>query len=136
MFRMSKQADYAIVLLSHFALREGGGSLSAKDLAERAGLPLPTVAKILKQLTRGGLLVSQRGAGGGYSLAQRTSEVSVARILDVMEEKVGLVECSPGVMGACSHQKCCPTKDPLTRLNDVVVTALEGVSLHELVASA
>jgi Rrf2 family protein len=92
------------------------------------------VAKILKQLARGGLLLSQRGAGGGYSLAKRSREVSVAEILQVMHESVGLVDCSPGVQRTCSHETGCPMKDPLWRLNAVVVRALESLTLRELVA--
>jgi DNA-binding IscR family transcriptional regulator len=65
MIRLSKLADYGIVLLSYMA---GDTSTvhTARDLAEASSLRLPTVSKILKALARSELLVSHRGANGGY----------------------------------------------------------------------
>ncbi len=51
---------------------------SAQSLADRTLVELPTVSKVLKQLARGGLVVSQRGAQGGYRLARPAREISVA----------------------------------------------------------
>ncbi|HNE02777.1 MAG TPA: Rrf2 family transcriptional regulator, partial [Plasticicumulans sp.] len=77
MIRISKETDYGIVLLSCLA-QAADASLSASALAERGRLPLPTVSKVLKLLARGGLLVSQRGARGGYALARPPREITVA----------------------------------------------------------
>ena len=69
MFRMTKLTDYGIVLLTHFAAHDDQVAHTARELALETRLPLPTVGKLLKQLSRGGLLASQRGTKGGYSLA-------------------------------------------------------------------
>ncbi|MFP8876375.1 MAG: Rrf2 family transcriptional regulator, partial [Myxococcota bacterium] len=61
MFRLSRITDYGIVLMAHIA-EQGDGSLhSARDVADQTELPLPVVSKILKSLTREGLLRSHRG---------------------------------------------------------------------------
>ena len=70
MLRITKEADYGIVLLSHFAAGGDGSVHTARDLAEQAHLPLPMVGKILKSLARNGLLLSLRGVHGGYRLAR------------------------------------------------------------------
>lgn len=141
MLRMSKHADYGIVLLSHFAHGgEGNGeappALSARDLAEGSGLPQPTVAKILKQLTRAGILSSQRGANGGYHLTRSAAELTVADILEALEGPIGLVECSAQGPVRCSHERDCPVRRPLQRLNHAVRQTLQNLTLGELVASA
>jgi DNA-binding IscR family transcriptional regulator len=64
MIRMTKQADYGIVLMTYFALDGEQLVHNARDLAEKARLPQPTVTKILKVLAREGLLISQRGVKG------------------------------------------------------------------------
>ena len=65
MFRISRLTDYGIVVMAHLAGCEDGDSHNARELAEETRLPAPFVSKILKSLTRAGLLVSQRGSKGG-----------------------------------------------------------------------
>ena len=69
MIKLSRLTDYAIVLLTQMTL-EGKGIHAASVLAEKTFLPLPTVSKVLKQLTKAGVITAQRGAAGGYTLAQ------------------------------------------------------------------
>ena len=73
MIRMSKETDYGIMLLTVFANLRTPLQMSARELAERTRVPLPMVSKILKTLAREGVLVSQRGARGGYLLARPLS---------------------------------------------------------------
>ena len=136
MLRMSKQADYGIVLLSHFVPKGVGRVLTARDLSDESGLPLPTVAKILKRLARGGILESQRGVNGGYRLARSDREVTVACIVEVLEGPIGVVDCIPGVARTCRHEPRCPVTSPLQRLNARVRKTLEGLTLRELVVSS
>jgi len=70
MIRMSKETDYGIVVLAYFASAQEGLKQNAREVAMESQLPLPMVRKILKILAREGLLVSQRGAKGGYSLTR------------------------------------------------------------------
>ena len=78
MLRMTKQADYGIVLLTQMSINRDRLH-NAPELAQEAHLPQPTVSKILKQLARHGLLESHRGVKGGYSLARRPAEISAAK---------------------------------------------------------
>ena len=77
MLRMTKQADYGIVLMTYCASRPGQ-RFAAPELAAETRLPAPTVSKILKLLAREGLLESHRGVKGGYSLARRPEQITVA----------------------------------------------------------
>ena len=69
MIRITREADYGILLMTGLAQAEGQPR-SAAALAQQRRLPLPMVSKILKALARAGLLTSQRGVQGGYSLAR------------------------------------------------------------------
>ena len=133
MLRMSKQADYGLVLLSHFAQKGAGMFLSARDLADESGLPLPTVRKILKELARGRILESSRGRNGGYCLTRSAQEVTVASIVEALDGPIGVVDCS--VMRTCHHEPRCPVKGPAQRLNALVRATFENLSLGELVVS-
>src|SRR3569833_3336912 len=80
MLRVGKLTDYGTVVMTHLA-RDPQGLHSANEIAAELGLALPTVSKILKALVQDGLLVSHRGAKGGYSLALAPERISVARII-------------------------------------------------------
>ena len=61
MLRLTRQPDYGIVLMTHFAASDEKTVQNARDLARSTNLPLPTVSKILKALARAGLLVGRDG---------------------------------------------------------------------------
>lgn len=131
MLRISKITDYGIVLLAHLAGERGGTTHNARELAQRASLPLPAVSKILKTLTHERLLVSHRGAKGGYGLARDASEISVAEIIAALEGPIALTECTLGP-GHCDQEISCMTRLPWQRINRAIHDALARVSLAEL----
>ena len=131
MMRMTKQADYGIVLMTHFAVDPTRQVQNARDLARKAHLPQPTVTKVLKGLTRNGLLNSQRGVKGGYQLAREPEEISVAEIIAALEGPIAITQCSE--QGAhCNQETFCPVRDNWRLLDRIVRTSLEGVSLAEM----
>lgn len=99
MFRVSRETDYGIVLLTQLARRRSPAPFTARDLAENAGLSLPMVSKILKRLARAGILTSFRGVRGGYDLARSADDISVADIVDALEGPIGLMPCIEAVPG-------------------------------------
>ena len=92
MIRITKQTDYGIVLLTYLA-GHTERLFNAPELAAETHLPLPMVSKILKVLTREGMLASHRGVKGGYSLARLPEEISMAEIIAALEGPIALTEC-------------------------------------------
>jgi FeS assembly SUF system regulator len=131
MIRISKLADYGIVLLTQFAREPETSVYNAKDLSAVVKLPLPTVSKLLKALSRAELLVSHRGANGGYRLARAPEQISVAQIIAAIEGPVALTECSSD--DACSREPICPVRSNWMRINQVVYDALAALMLSEMV---
>lgn len=130
MLRMSKLTDYGTVLLTYMA-REPERLFSAQELAERTRLAPPTVAKLLKALGRAGLLDSQRGAHGGYTLARPPAEISAVDIIDAIEGPVALTECATG-HSTCSIEAACAVGHNWQRINAGIRNALQAVTLAEL----
>ncbi len=131
MFRISRLTDYGIVIMAHLAECEDDDSHNARELAEDTQLPAPVVSKILKSLTRAGLLISQRGSKGGYSLARTPGEISVVEMITALEGPVGITECTihPGV---CAQESSCQVRDPWQRINGAVHATLKGITLADL----
>jgi FeS assembly SUF system regulator len=130
MLRISKMTDYAILIMVE-ASRAGGEVLSAQILAERARVELPTASKVLKLLTRAGLVRSQRGAGGGYRAAGDPQRMSVASVISAIEGPIAMTECSvePGL---CSQETHCSLRGNWQRISIAVAEALENVTLAEM----
>ena len=82
MLRMGKLTDYATVVLASLA-QDPTRHRAAAELAERTRLSRPTVSKVLKGLQRSGLVISSRGALGGYRLARGPEQITAAQILYV-----------------------------------------------------
>jgi FeS assembly SUF system regulator len=130
MIRMSKLTDYAIVLLAHLA--RSRETLTAHELAERSRVPLPTVSKLAKELSKAGLVVSHRGRNGGYGLARPAELISVADIVEALEGPIALTECARPHQGLCGIEDTCLARaswDPVSR---AVETALRNLPLSSI----
>lgn len=134
MIRLTKEADYGIMLLAQMAERPLGRIHTARQAAEWSGLPLPMVSKILRTLARGDLLASHRGVTGGYSLHRAIAEISVADVVRAMEGPISMVQCG-STPGVCDHEAVCPTRLNWARINEVVENALARVTLAEMTGS-
>ena len=134
MLRVTKLTDYATIVLT--ALAESPAQVhSAAGLAERAGLELPTVAKVLKPLAQAGLVEGFRGAGGGYRLVRDAADISLVEIVEAMEGPLGMTECSLHA-GNCGIEQSCGVRANWRRINDVVADALRGVTLAQMAEEA
>jgi FeS assembly SUF system regulator len=136
MLRITKLTDYGVALLAYFAAEREGEPHNARDVAAAMGLPLPTVSKILKTLSRGGLLVSLRGAKGGYGLSRSPEEISVAEVIGALEGPIGITECTASAPGTCAQEPLCGVRANWQIINEAVHGALEKITLAEMLRPA
>ncbi len=130
MLRMGKLTDYATVVLASLA-HQPSQHRAAAELAESTHLKLPTVSKVLKGLQRAGLVISSRGAQGGYRLARRPEDITATQILDVFEGPIAITECS-GAASRCGIERQCRVGGGWQRVNIAIRHALDDVTLHQL----
>ncbi len=130
MIRLSRLADYGVVLMTHVAA--GPDRLqTAAAAAAATRIPEPTASKILKLLARAGLLESQRGINGGYTLARAPGQITVAEIITAVDGPIALTECQEKG-GECSFEPFCPTRGNWHKINDAVHRALDEISLADM----
>ncbi|MDZ7643857.1 MAG: SUF system Fe-S cluster assembly regulator [Woeseiaceae bacterium] len=130
MLRISKLTDYGTVVLGHLAQSEAG-PVSASEVAQATGIGLPTVSKLLKALNKAGLVVSTRGAQGGYRLARSATRISAADVIDALEGPVSITECSASD-SHCDLEDVCNVGGAWQRINVAIRRALDNVSLADL----
>ncbi|QDH69376.1 SUF system Fe-S cluster assembly regulator [Marilutibacter alkalisoli] len=130
MLRVTKLTDYATVVMTVLATRPDD-VLSTSELAERAGLEPPTVAKVLKPLAQAGLVEGFRGVNGGYRLARPANEIGLIEIVEAMEGPLGMTECSVHG-GNCTIEDQCGVRANWRHINDVIVAALRDMTLAQM----
>lgn len=131
MIRLNRLTDYGVVLLVQMS-RQPDDVLTAPQIAQSACLPLPTVAKVLKQLAASGLVRSQRGAAGGYVLARRSDAITVAEIITALEGPIAITACVDGAPMPCEVETSCPIRGHWNKVNGAIRGALEQVTLADL----
>lgn len=132
MIKLSKLADYGIVIMTHLA-RPGSAQASAHEIADATHIPQPMASKVLKALAKDGLLRSQRGVKGGYELAHPASHITVARIIETLDGPIAVTDCVDGGSHDCVIGGMCPVRTNWERINTAIRDALEEVTLAEMV---
>jgi FeS assembly SUF system regulator len=133
--RLSHLADYAVVLMTAAARRPADARLSATELAQETGVPLPTAQKLMGQLATQGLLTSARGASGGFALAKPATHISLADIVEAVEGPIAMTVCSEGRTD-CALDAHCRVKPHMGVVGEAVRGALGAVSLETLCSPA
>ena len=130
--RLSSMADYAVVMMSAAARHCGGARVSAADLAEETGIPVPTAQKLASLLARAGLIRSMRGTGGGIQLARPAAAITLADIVEAVEGPIAMTACVEHGRHDCGLEEACRVRPHWGAVNDAVRGALTGVSLASL----
>ncbi|HJP05644.1 MAG: SUF system Fe-S cluster assembly regulator [Gammaproteobacteria bacterium] len=131
MLRISKITDYGTLVLVHLARCDDGRLCPASDVSAGTHIALPTVQKVLKILTRGGLVESARGAGGGYRLVRAPEQISAAEILDTLEGPVALTECSH-TDSHCKLEPNCQVGGAWQKISQAIRAAMNDITLADL----
>jgi Rrf2 family protein len=139
MLSLSRKTDYALIALSLLAKQETG-VVSAREIAAGTGLPLPILTNILKSLAHAEIVVSERGACGGYGLGRSPETVTLYDLITAIEGRFQLVRCA--VLGKdsddapCELEPSCPTRLPAHKVHARLRRFLESITLAELVDSS
>ena len=113
------------------AMRDGQGPVTLAGISDRQKISLSYLEQLFGKLRRSGLVESVRGPGGGYSLARKSNDVSVANIIVAVDEPIDATRC--GGKEDCLDDHRCMTHDLWAQLNERVFDFLGSVTLHDLV---
>jgi FeS assembly SUF system regulator len=132
MLRISKLTDYSTVILGEMA-RSNALTFTTAELAVSTGIAQPTVSKVLKLLGKSSLVLSIRGTNGGYQLASKPEQISVAQIISAMEGPIGITECCT-TSETCYLVSLCHISGIWGVINRAIETTLQTISLADLVS--
>jgi Rrf2 family protein len=130
---LSRKTDYALLILSYLHTHREGGC--ARTIAEHFGLSRAFLANILKELCQKGFVTSHRGVKGGYVLLRPSEDITLAELLESIDESFRLAYCnghSDEMESECSVEHTCPIKRPIGELHRRIVDVLRGVNLSDI----
>ncbi len=130
MLRLSKKTEYALIALREIALNSGKHVTTAREISEFHQIPRDLLAKILQVLARQGFIQSLQGAHGGYVLSKPIDDITLLRLLEVLEGPAGLVDCLVPGKETCVREDVCTIRHELSQVNRRVLEVLQGVTLR------
>lgn len=131
--RLTTKGRFAVTAMIDLAMRHGEGPVTLAGISDRQRISLSYLEQLFGKLRRHGLVDSVRGPGGGYCLARELDGISVADIIQAVDEPIDATKC--GGMGNCHDDLPCMTHDLWTNLNVKIFDYLQSVNLAQLVAS-
>jgi Rrf2 family protein len=131
MLRLTKKADYGLMAMKHFAEHAAQGACSAKDVAESYGIPQEALAKILQRLAKAGLLHSQHGINGGYTLARDAASITAFEVIRAIDGPLFITSCVT-VRGECDQTDRCSIREPLRRVSHSIEEVLRRLTIAEM----
>jgi Rrf2 family protein len=129
--RLSTKGRYGVRALVDIALNGNGGPVLLKDIAKRQDISAQYLEHLVAPLIRAGILRSIRGAKGGIALAKPPEEISLSRVIEVLEGSVAPVECvdNPAL---CARSDRCVTRDVWSDIKAAIMGVLESQTLKDL----
>jgi Rrf2 family protein len=131
LLKLTKKADYALMAMKHLAEHPGQNSRSAKDVADAFGIPPEALAKIMQRLAKAGLLHSQHGINGGYTLARAAHTISAFEVIQAIDGPLFITSCVT-VRGECDQSDRCNIREPLRKVNESIEAVLKRIKISHM----
>lgn len=131
--KLSTRGRYGIHAMYDLAVRYDEGPQSIKSIAARQDIPEAYLEQLIAVLRRSALVVSVRGAQGGYRLARSPREITVGDVLRALEGGLTLVDCLDEEE-SCGKSCACPSRIVWMKLRDGLNQIVDGITLADMVA--
>lgn len=132
---LSQKTRYAIRAMQHLADKHGQGPIPLTDIAETQNIPAKFLTVILSELSRFGIVASQRGKDGGYWLGVPAVDITYGDLIRVMRGSLALVPCASRFAHEtcknCVEEKDCRTRALMLQLRDATASLLDGITLAD-----
>ncbi|MEO8626778.1 MAG: Fe-S cluster assembly transcriptional regulator IscR [Betaproteobacteria bacterium] len=132
--RLTTKGRFAVTAMIDLALNDSSGPVTLAEISDRQKISLSYLEQLFGRLRRRGLVASVRGPGGGYTMARKTQDVTVAEIIRAVDEPLDATQC--GGRENCRDERKCITHDLWASLNEKIFDYLNSVTLAQMVVKA
>ncbi len=130
--KLSTRSKYGLKAVVDLAIRYGSGPVSLPTLAGEQGISEGYLEQLLRELKKGGVVDTVRGAQGGYELICNPAELSVQRVLSLLEGSTAVVDCVDIDSRGCTSACTCSARPLFLKLQSRINDVLEQTSIQEL----
>ena len=130
--RLTTKGRFAVTAMIDLGLRQSNGPVTLAAISQRQQISLSYLEQLFGKLRRHELVESTRGPGGGYTLARKAAEITVADIIVSVDEPIDATQCG-GKENCLGEGERCMTHDLWAALNTRMVEFLDSVTLQKLV---
>jgi Rrf2 family iron-sulfur cluster assembly transcriptional regulator len=128
--RLTTKGRYAVTAMLDLALHACEGPVNLADISHRQGISLSYLEQLFSKLRKGDLVTSVRGPGGGYRLSRDDTTISIANVVDAVNESVDATRCNE--KGDCQNGERCLTHHLWSDLSERIHDFLSEITLHDL----
>jgi Rrf2 family iron-sulfur cluster assembly transcriptional regulator len=128
---LTREGDYAIRVLVDLAVRRRGDVVRIEDLGATTGVPRAYLAKIVRALARARLVLTRQGPGGGVTLGEDPTRITLRRMVEAIEGPLHLNRCLVRA-GECPRDMSCAVHPVWARIQAVLIREMEAVRLQDL----
>lgn len=139
--KLTAQEEYGLRCLMAVAARApdpDGPPVSIRDVAESEGLSVDYTGKLMRVLRQNELIVSARGANGGYRLARPARDIVLQDVLARLDTPLfggsGFCQSHTGQLASCIHDRSCTLRNLWSAVDAAVASVLTGLTLADLLA--
>lgn len=132
--KLSTKGRYGLRALIDLALYSESEAVSVQSIAKRQNISDSYLEQLVRKMKKEGLIVSIRGAQGGYKLAKPAEEISVGDVLRALEGNLNAVTCGDDQeKGHCQGSDLCVARIVWERINESIKDVVDSIKLSELV---
>jgi len=135
MFKINKKLEYALMALKHMSGKDLEDLTSVKELCDSYKMPFDVMSKVMQKLASGELLVSEKGAHGGYSINKDLKEVNVLDLYVMILGENTIAKCMGDHSSECAMHSTCNVKSPMIDLNDRLRSFYKTITLCDLLCT-
>lgn len=130
--RLTTKGRYAVTAMLDLALHAQQGAVALADISSRQGISLSYLEQLFAKLRQNALVKSVRGPGGGYMLARVDRDISIASIVEAVDEAIDTTKCKE--KGDCQNGEICLTHHLWLDLSRQIHSFLSDISLYDLMS--
>lgn len=135
MNKMNRKVEYALMSLKHMSLKPTDELTSAKEVSDTLKTPFDATARVMQVMAQRGLLRSEQGVNGGYSITGDLKATSLLQLLEMIEGPTSLVKCFQKE-AQCDIQNQCNIISPIQNLNQKYQDFFAQVTLNDLLGKS
>ena len=135
MFKINKKIEYALIALKHIGQKPSGTLTSVKEICDLYKSPFDVMSRAMQKMVRKGILNSEKGVNGGYSLQRDLSNINLLQLVEVILGEVHVANCLDADKCDCALTATCNVISPILNLDQRLRQFLAQLTVAELIES-